>query len=86
MNLTKAQRALLPWPEPPTVYDGAPCEVENEGHRFVVANSGTIGVDTGRTRWRVECVTCTKEIHPGSTSATAQVSRHLLEVGRKRTE
>lgn len=78
---TEELRRHLPWPEPKGLYDddGANCEVEINGHRFVVADTGDYGCDTGRKRWRVTCATCNEEIHRGSTSARAQISRHLSE-------
>jgi hypothetical protein len=73
-------RKLMPWNTPGSVHDddGAVCDVEVQGHRFEIRDSGETGVDSGRTRWRVTCVSCDNVlVHPGSTSATAQIAMHL---------
>ena len=80
----QALRALLPWkaPEGWMDDDGADCDVDIDGHRFVVRDSGGAGMDSGRTRWRVSCLTCGEMVHTGSTSATAQIHMHLRDVER----
>lgn len=72
---------VVPWPAPQSVYhnDGADCDVMFGRHRFVIRRSGDSGINTGRTRWTVSCMTCGDLIHPGSTSARAQIRAHLFD-------
>ena len=73
-------RKAVPWNKPGSMHDddGAVCDVEVGGHRFEIRDSGGTGIDSGRTRWRVTCVSCDNVlVHPGSTSATAQIAMHL---------
>lgn len=76
-------RLLLPWsaPENITDDDGANCTVTVGEHVFSVSDTGDIGINSGRKRWRVFCTVCGVEVHSGSTSATAQIRRHLDERG-----
>lgn len=80
--------ACVPWESPrgnPYVNDGANCDFELCGHLFVIRPSGDSGTNSGRTRWCVDCATCDENVHPGTTSATAQIRWHL-EVVRDRWE
>lgn len=71
----------LPWKQPDDLYgnDGpeATTTVVVRNHEFRVAPTGDSAMNTGRMRYRVECLTCDELVHEGSTSATAQIRFHL---------
>lgn len=48
-----------------------------DGHTFEIVATPETGIHTDRRRYRVTCVSCTKLVHPGSTSASAQIRMHL---------
>lgn len=75
-------RGSLGWPRPTSQYDddGIAGTWTFDGHTFAVSDSGDQGFNSGRTRWRVMCATCSVEVHSGSTSATAQIRNHIETV------
>jgi len=75
------EKLVMPWPEPESVYDddgpAEPATFTVEGHQFYVAATEEDGIHSGRRRFSVKCLTCSELVHPGSTSARAQVQFHL---------
>lgn len=47
------------------------------GHAFKITATAEVGTQSGRRRYRVECITCDMIVHPGSTSAQSQMDYHL---------
>ena len=48
-----------------------------DGHTFKITATSDTGFNSGRRCYRVECVSCEILVHPGSTSADAQIRYHL---------
>lgn len=53
-------------------------QIEVAGHVFAVTPTRMIGVDSGRTRYRVECITCGCVIHEATTGPRCRVAGHLM--------
>ena len=51
-------------------------------HRYSLMHTGERGCDTGRRRVAVQCITCCKVLHPGTTSAQAYIVQHEAERSR----
>lgn len=70
-----------PWPEPASVYDGAgpssSIDFEQDGVRLRVAPTNEVGISTGRTRYRVECLTCDTIVHSATTGPGRLLDHHL---------
>lgn len=49
------------------------------GHHFRVTATGKLGVDTGRRRYRVECLSCGEIVHEATTGAHANIRYHLRD-------
>jgi hypothetical protein len=71
----------LPWPQPKTAYESDGPEhaltFTEQDVSFKVEPTGEIGFNTGRRRYRIECLTCHEVLHKHSTSATHHVQDHL---------
>jgi hypothetical protein len=54
---------------------------------FVVAPTDERGRDTGRTRYKVDCVECDRVLHSATTGPSSHVEGHMKEThGMKRDE
>jgi len=76
----------VPWPRPISHYDtdgprdsGPPIEFEVGGVLFRVASTATLASTTLRTRFHVQCRTCTKTLHEATTGPTSYIKSHLRE-------
>jgi dCMP deaminase len=71
----------FPWKKADNVYsDDGPKQIVTfiaAGAQMRVEPTSRYGRDTGRTRFKVECMTCAKVLHPGTTSASSMVAGHL---------
>ena len=47
--------------------------------QFILASTGEAGINTGRARVRVECVTCDSVIHRGTTAPIERINNHLRD-------
>lgn len=59
---------------------GQTAEVSENGHEFRVTATHLVGWNTGRRRYRVECVTCGIEVHEATTGPESLVNSHLRNV------
>ncbi len=50
------------------------------GHLFRITATEHAGFDTGRRRYRVECLTCKTVVHPATTGPLHQTRYHLRDV------
>jgi hypothetical protein len=48
-----------------------------DGHHQRVTATGQVGCDTGRRRYRVECLTCDEVVHEATTGAHENMRRHV---------
>lgn len=48
------------------------------GHVFDVAATGEDSIDSGRPRYRVECVTCGQIIHEATNAPMLRIEQHLI--------
>jgi hypothetical protein len=48
-----------------------------DGHHQRVTATGEVGIDSGRRRYRVECLTCAEIVHEATTGAFANMERHV---------
>lgn len=75
----------FPWPSPLSHYDDdgprseEPCEFTMDGATMRVTATTKTGCDTGRTRFRVECLTCGEVIHPATTGSSSRCRQHLKD-------
>ena len=46
-------------------------------HAFEVTATNAMGCDTGRRRYRVECVTCKTVLHANTTGPECRIRSHL---------
>ena len=51
-----------------------------EGHHMRVTGTSALGCDTGRRRYRVECLTCGELLHEATTGAYANMERHIVRL------
>lgn len=51
--------------------------VTESGHTFRITATSELGCDTGRRRYRVECVTCTVVVHEATTGPIWNVKFHV---------
>ncbi len=73
---------FLGFRKPRGVYDdGWPASsvprIEIAGHVFAVSPTPWLGVDSMRTRYRVECMTCACVIHEATTGPCSRIADHL---------
>lgn len=73
----------FPWKQTFEVYDtDGPTETtafELAGVRYVVTPTKDKGIHTGRTRFKVECLTCPVLIHEATTGPSVRVRDHHRE-------
>ncbi len=74
----------MPWPEPISHYDsGAPMDrtvvFALDGRTFSVSPTKYEGCDTGRMRFRVECLTCGCVMHDRTTCPAGYIESHLKD-------
>lgn len=61
----------------PGMRPGDSRSITEDGHTFRVTATGQTGCDTGRRRYRVECLTCQVEVHESTTGPMQQIGYHL---------
>lgn len=54
-------------------------------HHLRVAVTRALGIHTGRRRYRVECLSCSEIVHPGTTGAVWYMQFHLRHALKKYT-
>ena len=73
----------FPWKEAISVYDNAGPEKEElftiNNIGFIVAPTNDAGRDTGRRRYKVDCVDCDYILHPSTTGPSSHVAGHMRE-------
>lgn len=57
-----------------------------EGHHMRVTATAEVGIDTGRRRYRVECLSCSEIVHKATTGANWNIGFHVREVARRTME
>ena len=62
---------------------GASRDFPVEGHHMRVTATGKVGCDSGRRRYRVECLTCVEVVHDATTGAHWNLERHLRDVAER---
>lgn len=50
------------------------------GHEYLVQATGDVGCDSGRKRYRVECVTCKEVLHTNTTGPICNMDMHERRV------
>jgi hypothetical protein len=72
-----------PWRKPISVYDDAgPREstvVHHGAASYQVDPTTETGIHSGRTRYRVECLTCPEVLHERTTGPGARIQQHTRE-------
>jgi hypothetical protein len=48
-----------------------------DGHIFASTPTGDFGIDSGRPRFKVECLTCKACLHENTTGPSARIESHL---------
>lgn len=70
-----------PWSLPSSIYDdGGPrerTEFTVGGIKLCVTPTELFGCDTGRTRYKVECLSCGRVVHPATTGPVCLCQGHL---------
>jgi len=78
----------FPWPKPISHYDSdgprggpgdKPTQIDIGGVRFLVHPTGDEGCDTGRHRYKVQCLECTKILHENTTGPSTRILAHMRE-------
>jgi hypothetical protein len=73
----------FPWPKPADVYsnNGPPeaLEFELNGAKLKITPTAERGFDTGRTRYRCECLTCEEVLHEATSGASYRFRDHLKD-------
>lgn len=54
-----------------------PIEFELHGHRFRVSPTEFVEEDLGKTRMRVECLTCGETVHEATIGPRFKIQKHL---------
>lgn len=57
-----------------------------DDHHMRVTATSELGCDTGRRRYRVECLSCREVVHVATTGAHWNMEYHLRDVARRATE
>ncbi len=57
-------------------------DFEIDGHHLRVTATRELGCDTGRRRYRVECLTCSEVVHEATTGARWNMGFHVRESER----
>lgn len=47
------------------------------GHIFASTPTGDVGFDSGRPRFKVECLTCKEILHENTTGPSARIESHM---------
>ena len=63
--------------------EGQSRDYPDGGHHFRVTATAQLGVDTGRRRYRVECLSCGEVVHEATTGAHANIRFHLKDVAER---
>lgn len=70
----------FPWPRPSSHFDSdGPTQttvVHLPGADYSVEPTGDTGVDSGRDRFRVECLTCETVLHANTTGPSVRIRQH----------
>ena len=70
----------LPWPKPISIYDDdgprEAIEFDLNGRRYAVAPTKEFGVNTMRTRFKVDCLTCGRTLHRATTGTSLYIADH----------
>ena len=54
-----------------------------DGHHLRVTATRELGCDTGRRRYRVECLSCQEVVHEATTGAHCNMGYHVREAERR---
>ena len=54
-----------------------------DGHQLRVTATSEVGCDSGRRRYRVECLTCNEVVHEATTGPRERLAFHLRDVVEK---
>lgn len=54
-----------------------------DGHQLRVTATREVGCDSGRRRYRVECLTCNEVVHDATTGPRWNLERHLRDVAER---
>lgn len=65
--------------EIPGMKPGDERNVTQDGHVFRIVATRELGCDTGRRRYRVECLTCEALVHEATTSPSCQIESHFRD-------
>lgn len=78
---------MIPWEEPKGEYaaymtDGPDKDIQfkHDGHVFKVEHTIDVGFDTGRNKYKVECLSCNKVLHENTTGPRAYIELHLNSI------
>lgn len=69
----------------PNMRPGDERTLTEDGHTFRIRATSELGCDTGRRRYRVECVTCSVLVHEATTGPQCMAEYHVREVERSRS-
>jgi hypothetical protein len=61
----------------PELREGQSCDYAIEGHHLRVTATSALGCDSGRRRYRVECLTCDEVVHEATTGAHWNMRHHV---------
>lgn len=48
-----------------------------DGHIFASTPTGDVGIDSGRPRFKVECLTCNECLHENTTGPSLRIESHI---------
>jgi len=60
----------------PELREGQSRDFVVDGHHLRVTATSELGIDTGRRRYRVECLTCGEIVHEATTGPRWNMARH----------
>src|SRR5262249_28733735 len=69
----------FPWPQPRSAYDSnGPAEATDVvlRHAYRVTPTDEMAINTGRRRFRVECLTCEETLHEATTGTSSRILAH----------
>lgn len=67
----------------PELREGQSHDYAIDGHHLRVMTTGELGCDTGRRRYRVECLTCGEVVHEATTGAHANMKSHVRDAAER---
>ncbi len=70
----------------PDLREGESRDFALDGHHLRVTATSDLGCDTGRRRYRVECLSCREVVHPATTGAHWNMSFHVRDAERRAAE